>query len=597
MGCEVGGKHLKYAIAFAFLVTALVILCILFFRSLNPPPPNHPYSLNGIFDHAAVSTDAAQCASIGRSILQNHSGNAVDSAIATLFCMSLVIPESLGLGGGCFITLYDSKTQEFVTVDGREIAPSYAFDGMFKNQSTESRYGIKSIAIPGELKAYHALHSKYGSLPWSVLVEPSIKLAYGGFAVGAHLAEAIAGKYPLMNDTDLKAILTDPNTKKPYVEASIMTRHDLAETYKNVSKEGVDSIYSVNGSVVNNLINDLNGKGNNWTVDDIIEYKVNEGPAYAFNLDNNHTLYSVDPPGSGQVLGFIVDIVLRTYRGHKLPLSVENDSSVYYGRLVETFKYAYALRSLLGDPVFDDVNIALNYLKNDSFREEVAQNITSMTKTINNATSYFPSEMLAARTAGPVRDRGTSALVVIDESGSTVAVGSSINQYFGSFVTSKSTGIIMNDVMDDFSNHYSNQYGVISNTTYNLVGPGKRPQSSMAPVIVVSKATGQVVMAAGASGGSKITSSTANVILKGFLFDQPFEDIIDEKRLHHQLMPMLIEYEDGFDKKVLKHLESLGHKLHKVIGRTSVVMAIKREASGKIKAVTDPRKMGAVDGY
>ena len=593
---EVNGKQLKYITTSALVVAALVILCILFLRS-NHGPPNNSYPMTGTFDHAAVSTDAAQCASIGRSILQNHSGNAVDSAIAALFCMSLVIPESLGLGGGCFITLYNSTTKEFKFVDGRDMAPSYAFDGMFKNQSDEARYGLKSIAIPGELKAYHALHSKYGSLPWSVLVEPSIKLAQEGFAVGSHLAAAIASKWPLINDTDLKAILTDPKTKKPYAEASIMTRHDLAETYKNISKEGVESIYSVNGSVLNNLISDLKGKGSNWTVGDITEYKVNEGPAYAFNLVNNHTLYSADPPSSGQVLGFIIDVVLRTYRGHKLPLSKETDSSVYYGRLMEAFKYAYALRSLLGDPTFDDVDVALKYLKNDSFRERVAKSITSMKKTINRANSYFPSETLATRSSGPARDQGTATLVVIDATGSSVTVGSSINQYFGSFVTSKSTGIIMNDAMDDFSNHFSNQYGVISNTSYNLVSPGKRPQSSMAPAIVVNKATGQVVMAAGASGGSKITSSTANVILKGLLFDQHFEEIIEEKRLHHQLLPMLVEYEDGFDKKVLEHLESLGHKLHKVIGRTSVVMAIKRETCGKIKAVTDPRKMGAVDGY
>lgn len=302
MSCEVGGKHLKYGIAFALLVAALVILCILFFKSMQE---DETYSITGTYSHAAVSTDAAQCAKIGRDVMESLNGNAVDSVIATLFCMGLIIPESLGLGGGCFITLYNATTRQFVALDAREVAPPDAYEDMFGNNASEARFGVRSIAIPGELQAYHRLHSQFCSVSWSRLIEPSIKLAYEGFTVGEHFASAIASRWKLINDSDLRAVLTDPSTNKPCIEGDRMKRLDLAETFKSISREGVSAMYSHNGSVVNKLIRDLNEKGSNLTVDDIVSYRVNQYEPYAYKLANGHTLYSVSPPASGLVLAFI----------------------------------------------------------------------------------------------------------------------------------------------------------------------------------------------------------------------------------------------------------------------------------------------------
>lgn len=594
MSCEVGGKHLKYAIAFAILVGALVVLCILFLKTMTE---EETYDISGTYSHAAVSTDAAQCAQIGRDIMERLDGNAVDSVIATLFCMAIVIPESLGLGGGSFITLYNATTRQFVAIDAREEAPPDSFDGMFNGNASEARYGVRSMAIPGELRAYHHLHSRFGSLRWSQLLEPSIRLAYEGFTVGEHFASAIASKWKLINDSDLRTVLTDPATNKPYIEGGKMKRHDLAETYKAISKEGVHAMYSSNGSVVRHLIKDLNEKGSNLTVDNMINYQVHAYPPYEYKLANGHTLYSVNPPGSGLVLGFIVDIVLQSFRGHKLPLSTQQDINLYYARLIEAFKYAYALRSLLGDPRFDPVDDTVHFLKDATYKQQLVTNILTMTQTNDNGSHYYPEEMLEKALGDPAHDRGTSAVTVVDASGSTVAVCTSINQYFGSFVLSKSTGIIMNDEMDDFAGNFVNQYGLNTSTPFNRVAAGKRPMSSMAPVIITNDLTGHVALSLGASGGSKITSSLANIILRSFLFELPLEKLIDEKRIHHQLNPNLIEYEDGFNKETLQYLKSLGHQLKRVIGRTSIVMAIQRMQNGLYKAVTDPRKMGAVDGY
>lgn len=594
MSCEVGGKHLKYAIAFAVLVAALVVLCILFFKSIAE---DESYSISGTYSHAAVSTDAAQCAKIGRDVMETLNGNAVDSVIATLFCMGLVIPESLGLGGGSFITLYNATTRQFVALDAREVAPPYSYPGMFGSNPSEARYGVRSIAIPGELQAYHKLHSQFGSVPWSQLIEPSIKLAYEGFTVGEHFASAIASKWKLINDSDLRAVLTDPSTGQPYVEGSKMKRIDLAETFKSVSREGVNAMYSPNGSVVNELIRDLNGKGSNLTVDDIVNYQINQYEPYAYKLANGHTLYSVEAPASGLVLAFIVDVVLQSFQGHKLPLTTQVDTNLYYARLIEAYKFGYALRSFLGDPHFDNTLETEFYLRDPAYRRQVVTNILTMTATNDNSSYYYPESLLENASSDPAHDQGTSAVVVVDTAGSTVAVCSSINQYFGSFVISQSTGIMMNDVMDDFSSNFTNQYGVETKTSFNKVEPGKRPMSSMAPVIVTNDLTGQVVLALGASGGSKITSAVANIILRSLLFEKQLDVLIEEKRIHHQLIPMLVEYEDGFDKEALKYLRGLGHQVKGVIGRTSIVMAIQRMSNGLYRAVTDPRKMGAVDGF
>jgi len=189
---------------------------------------------------------------------------------------------------------------------------------------------------------------------------------------------------------------------------------------------------------------------------------------------------------------------------------------------------------------------------------------------------------------------GTSHISVVDKLGNAVSVTTTINTHFGSKRVSKSTGIILNNEMDDFTTnpHRPNYYGLPPSRS-NVIAPGKRPQSSCSPT-VVADANGDVRVVIGASGGSRIISAVANALLRVLYVGQDIKTAIDSPRLHHQLLPMILEYESGFLNKYLKALEAKGHDL----GHSqtfAVVQGITMDASG-LKANCDFRKKGAPAG-
>merc|ERR1712130_74934 len=191
---------------------------------------------------------------------------------------------------------------------------------------------------------------------------------------------------------------------------------------------------------------------------------------------------------------------------------------------------------------------------------------------------------------------GTSHLNVVDREGMAVSITSTINTYFGSKVLGKRTGIIFNNEMDDFSTPgLINAYGVPPSPA-NFIEPGKRPLSSMTPVIVVDKETGKVKMMVGASGGTKITTASATVAIRALLFDEPLNKAVQAARIHHQLIPEMIQSEVRFNGDVLADLTKRGHKFE-ITNSKAIVQAIVRNGDGWLTAVSDYRKGGKPDGF
>lgn len=211
----------------------------------------------GIYDHAAVTTDTEQCSTIGKEILMKG-GSAVDAAIASLNCMAVVIPESLGLGGGCFITYYDAKERKSYAINARETAPSYAEDGMFE-YANESARGPLAVAIPGEIIGYEVAHKKWGKLPWSELFTDAIKLAENGFAVSEHLATAIRQQENWIRSDQFKLKHVFMTEGKLLIQNDILKRPDLAKTMRMIARDGAKALYG--GQVGLDLIHDFKEQG------------------------------------------------------------------------------------------------------------------------------------------------------------------------------------------------------------------------------------------------------------------------------------------------------------------------------------------------
>ncbi|XP_056313956.1 glutathione hydrolase 1 proenzyme-like [Danio aesculapii] len=286
----------------ACICSALVIVIAMFLlviRSLNPKCTDNCYR------NAAVATDAETCSDIGRDILK-RGGSAVDAAIAALLCVSVVNPQSMGIGGGVVFNIYNASTGKLEIINARETAPMSATANMLGNKPQTDYPGLL-IAVPGELRGYKMAHDRHGRLPWKELFEPSIELAWKGFQIGAALANAInETKKKFLKNTTLCEVFCDADYNLPkkndYIRFS-----QLAATYRKIAEEGPDAFY--NGSLTKHIVDDIRAAGGNITHKDLEDYEA-ELTEYALNFTvGKYTFYAPTAPFGGPVLALIMKLL------------------------------------------------------------------------------------------------------------------------------------------------------------------------------------------------------------------------------------------------------------------------------------------------
>lgn len=555
--------------------------------------PKQPFTQGvGVYPSAAVAADHPIASKAGLEILR-AGGNAVDAAVATSFALSVVRPQSCGIGGGGFMIIHlrDDPRHGTITtaINYREQAPAAVGPDYFEKTKDQnaSTHGGKAVGVPGTVAGLLYALEKYGTLDRKNVLAPAIRAAEQGFTADQHYVDSAKEA--------LEWLDKQPGRRARFAEfhsqfllsgsvrpGSLVQLPDQAKALREIAERGADAF--VTGPIADALVRVVRGDKGSLTRDDLGAFKVVEtAPLKADFLGNS--LYMMPPPSSG---GIVITQALEMLELRRDEIRRLNHNSAPYIHLVtEAMKHAFADRARwMGDPAFVDVPI--DRLLAPSY-------IRARAALFNPARTLKP-EQYGTSPQLP-EDHGTSHLSVVDARGNAVACTETINLIFGSYLVVPGYGFILNNEMDDFLTRRGekNAFG-LEQSERNLPAPGKRPLSSMSPIIGTNK--DGVMLVAGASGGPRIISSTLEVALNVLVFDKAAGEAVSLPRFHHQWMPDLLGLEAGLRSGTAeKELVSLGHRTEEkpMVG---TVQLIRRARSGAgWEACSDPRKGGSPAGY
>uniref|UniRef100_A0A0N5BE08 Gamma-glutamyltranspeptidase 1 n=1 Tax=Strongyloides papillosus TaxID=174720 RepID=A0A0N5BE08_STREA len=548
--------------------------------------PDPSYTMLGKFKKAAITTDNGLCSEIGRDILIKG-GNAIDSGIAALFCLGITNPQSSGLGGGFIMTLYNKTTKSCRVIDARETAPIASTRDMYKGDEWLSKYGYKAIATPGEIYGYWLSFTKYGSgkVSWKELILPSIDLARNGFPVSEYLGDVLKVKEAHFRKLPSMKKWLNSKTNKVYEMGDIIKRPELANTLEIIANSQDPVALFYKGEIADIMIKEIQQNGGILTKEDLLKYKPVE---YDVPLINDHfidglVLCGPPPPSSFTVTQLLVSILGKLYENStSRNLDYLYNSPKFYHDFIEASKFAYAQRTLLGDVDFVPSS---KFLSQNLTTKEYTDWVVSRFKDYAQESSYYGGILQKQK-----EDHGTSHVSCMDSDGNGVSATSTINRWFGA-VEQSSLGFLYNDEMDDFSTPGEvNGFGFAPSET-NFIEPGKRPMSSMSPMVIYNKVTGDLKMVIGASGGSKIISAMAKPIVRNLIFGETIKQAIDAPTLHNQFTPDVTQFEKPVPEELRKDLEEMyGQKFKPTPGFEGIVQAIVVEDDGYVYANGDYRR-------
>ncbi|KAI1318952.1 hypothetical protein EDD11_005386 [Mortierella claussenii] len=528
--------------------------------------------------HGAVATEEIHCSEIGVQVLKDG-GNAMDAAIASCLCIGTVNMFSAGIGGGGFMTIrLPNGTVE--VIDFRETAPAGATANMFKKDPILAQKGGLSVAVPGEIRGLELAHKRYGKLPWERLFAPSIKMAREGWSVGPELAKRLQIYKTLMEtEPDWSAVFAPNGTVLR--EGQWIKRGALADTLEAVGRDGADAFYT--GPIAQSMVNHIRANGGIMTMKDMKSYEpLIKKPMVGYY--QGRKIYTTPAPTSGPVLISILNILERYDLGR-----FKENANVEAHRLVEAMKFGYAQRTELGDPDFTDLKEKIQNMMSKDTAGLIRANISDA--------KTFPVEYYNPHW-GPIDNHGTTHLSTVDQDDMAVALTTTVNLVFGSKLLDPKTGVILNDEMDDFSiPGRANAFG-LQPSPYNYPESGKRPLSSCVPTIV--ERDGHFELALGGSGGSRILTAVLQTMLNIYNHDYNVMEAVEAPRVHHQLMPNVVDIESGYSPLDVKFLGTRGHNVTVsdiLLAKAEVQAVMRHEMDNMIYAASDSRKHGIAAGY
>ncbi|GMH33203.1 hypothetical protein BSKO_01037 [Bryopsis sp. KO-2023] len=547
-------------------------------------------------ENGAVATDQSFCAEMGLDILKKG-GNAVDSMVTTTLCQGIMSPTASGIGGGAFIVIRMNNGSASV-IDARETAPAGASWDMFNGTGKmASQFGGLAVAVPLELKGLEMAHKEYGRLPWATLFDPVYDIAENGFEVHPELSVLLMERIDLAiaQESARKAfyIKDGPLWRPPRVGEVCCKRPGLAKSLRKAAEDGVDALYKDIAQPLVDAIAADNFFPGVMTVDDILNAKpVMKEPLRASVFGMEVLTMPLPSSAAAVVTALKLLDILEWPEGDLLR----------YHWLVEACKTMYALRMHFGYPTPDTeekLNEMVKTIIQDDFAKELSGKLDEAKVLARDA--YGGQYNISSETI--LEDHGTTHISIVDKERNAVAITSTVNTILGSMVYSESTGVLLNSQMDDFSRPDTPNFFDVPPSEPNFIAAGKKPISSMSPMIFVKD--GKVREVVGASGGTRIMSSILQTAFRTLkLGKDPKASVIDPM-LHDQLSPdhVLLEtlnkgpVETSYDPSVKKYLEAKGNKVVEGEHSHSVELISVDPETNRISAVSDPRKDGAPAGY
>ncbi|RFD25848.1 gamma-glutamyltransferase [Pseudomonas sp. GL93] len=550
---------------------------------------------------AAANPLAAEA---GREILR-QGGSAIDAAIAMQAVLTLVEPQSSGIGGGAFIMLWDG--QQVQAYDGRETAPAGATERLFLTADgtpmafTDAQIGGRSVGTPGVLRALEMAHKKSGHLQWAKLFEPAIRLSEQGFAVSPRLHSLIAADRFIAQSPDMAAYFLNADGS-PKATGTLLKNPPLAAVFKRIAKEGPDALYQ--GPIADEIARKVQGHRNAGSLSqaDLKGYTAKQRAPLCTDY-KQWKVCGMPPPSSGgiavaQILGTLQALETRDPRLAIAPMTPIK--SVSPARLeptpeavhllAEAGRLAFADRALyVADADFTPVPVA--GLVAPSYLAQRATLIGERSMGIAKPGQPAGIRVAYAPDRSPLRI-STSQVVAVDDQGGAVSMTTTVEAAFGSHVMVQ--GFLLNNQMTDFS-FIPEENG---QPVANRVQPGKRPRSAMAPTLVFDRNTGELLATVGSPGGSQIIEYVSKSLVA--MLDWKLDPQAAISLPNFGSRNGATELEAGLFSPALKQaLKDKGHALSE-IEMTSGVQAIvrTRNAHGKVtlSGGADPRREGEALG-
>lgn len=538
---------------------------------------------------AMVASQSDLASKIGIDVVR-RGGNAVDAAVAVAIALAVTYPEAGNLGGGGFMLIRFRDGRSFA-IDYREMAPKAATRDVFVNKNGElirgegsSTIGYRASGVPGTPAGLELAFKKYGSgkIKWADLIEPARKLAQDGFILSNRHANLFKSyENQLEKYADSKKIFL--NGGKLFSEGDRLRQPELAQTLSRIQRFGAKDFYE--GETARLIAADMRANKGLITPEDLKNYRAKERTPVTGTY-RGYEIITMPPPSSGGIVLLQALNMLEKYDVKKMNWA----SSEKYHLLTEVMRRAFADRAeYMADPDFADVPTAgLIDKKYASMRS----NSISMTRATPS------SEIRAGQIAG-TEPTETTHFTVVDAQGNVVTNTYTINDLYGSAVTARGTGVLLNDEMDDFAARPGkpNMFGLVQGER-NKVEPGKRPLSSMTPTIVLRK-DGSLWFALGARGGPRIITAVLQAVVNMIDHDMNIQQAIDAPRVHHQWLPDEMLYEPvGMSSDTIKILENYGHKFAEKPAHIASMTAIAIEEKTNVRlGAIDSRSDGEAVGY
>ncbi|MFC4253884.1 gamma-glutamyltransferase [Altererythrobacter xixiisoli] len=499
-----------------------------------------------------VSAADPRAVEAGMAMLR-QGGSATDAAIATMLALSVVEPQSSGIGGGGFY-VHSSGQDQIDTIDGRETAPASATPNRFLGQDgkpLQFRQAVVSglsVGVPGNLRLAEEAHRRNGKLPWALLFQPAIALARNGFEITPRLHAALtSARDRAARDAGGRALFFNGNGQ-PLPVGTLVRNPDLAVTLRRLSETGVASFY--NGSQAAAMaarIAEATPQDGRMTAADVSAYQAKDRPPICGQY-RTYRICGMGPPSAG---ASTVYAILKQLEHFDLT-ALGPQSPTAWHLFAESQRLAYADRDrYLADTDFVQVPLA-GLTASDYLTTRGA--LISAGSTLASVAPGRPEGVTLSWGAGQgPEERGTSHFVTADKDGHVVSYTSTVEGPFGSGVMYG--GFYLNNELTDFSW----MPGEAGRPVANRVEGSKRPRSSMSPTIVYD-ADGRIVLALGAAGGSTIPVQVAKALIGVLDWKLSAQDAIALPGLYSPGDTIFIEPGSAL-LPMQSALEALGHKV------------------------------------